>query len=346
MNDTISFIKFTKLGEIGNAEGKNSDVFLAKDIQLDCELVIKRVKKSVFKPEEYFSEAKMIYDNRHPHIVEIQYASQDDEYIYMAMPYYQNGSLNSLVHNRFLSVREIIKYSLEILSALNCIHSKGLIHLDIKPTNILLDRTGKAMLTDFGLSRYLDENGIAEQDMNYTLHIDPEYLKNSGRSVQSDIYQMGLTMYRLCNGVDILSQQMGELNIVSRDVLVDCVLKGKFPRRDFYLPHIPKKLIKIINKALMVNQEERYKNVIEMMNDLSVIDDNLDWVFTGDVSEPYIKLDETYRYSIVINEKKDIECFKEKLDSGKKTKISKYCKKHSDIKSIEKEISLIVGGIN
>lgn len=346
MNDTISFIKFTKSGEIGNAEGKNSDVFLAKDIQLDCELVIKRVKKSAFKPEEYFSEAKMIYDNRHPHIVEIQYASQDDEYIYMAMPYYQNGSLNSLAHNRFLSVREIIKYSLEILSALNCIHSKGLIHLDIKPTNILLDRTGKAMLTDFGLSRYLDENGVAEQDMNYTLHIDPEYLKNSGRSVQSDIYQMGLTMYRLCNGVDILSQQMGELNIVSRDVLADCVLNGKFPRRDFYLPHISKKLIKIINKALMVNPEERYKNVIEMMNDLSVIDDNLDWVFTGDVSEPYIKLDETYRYSIAINEKKDIECFKERLDSGKKTKISKYCKKHSDIKSIEKEISLIVGGIN
>ena len=98
MSDTTSFIKFTKVRDIGNQEGKNSDVFLAKDNQLDCELVIKRIKKEKFNPEEYFSEAKMIYENKHPHIVEIQYASQDDEYIYMAMPYYKNGSLNSLAH--------------------------------------------------------------------------------------------------------------------------------------------------------------------------------------------------------------------------------------------------------
>lgn len=346
MSDTTSFINFTKIGEIGNGEGKNSDVFLARDCQLECELVVKRVKKEKFKPEEYFSEAKMIYENKHPHIVEIQYASQDDEYIYMAMPYYKNGSLNSLANQRFLTVREIIKYSLEVLSALNCIHSKGLIHLDIKPTNILLDCTGKALLTDFGLSRYLDENGIAEQDINYTIHSDPEYLQNSGRSIQSDIYQMGLTMYRLCNGVNILSQQLAELNIRSQEDFAKSVLKGKFPKRDSYLPHIPKKLIKIINKALMVNPEERYKNTIEMMNDLSVIDDNLDWCFTGNESTPYTKCDENYRYTILVKPNQDIECYKERIDGGKKTKISKYCKKHGEIKSIEKELALIVGGLN
>lgn len=345
-NNFTSFIKFTKTGEIGNMEGKNSEVFLAKDSQLGCELVIKRVKKAQFKPEEYFSEAKMIYENKHPHIVEIQYASQDDEYIYMAMPYYKNGSLNSLAHQRFLSVREIIKYSLEVLSAMNCIHSKGLIHLDIKPTNILLDDTGKALLTDFGLSRYLDENGIAEQSINYTIHSDPEYIQNSGRSIQSDIYQIGLTMYRLCNGVNILTQQLSELNIQSQDDFEKSVLKGQFPKRDYYLPHIPKKLIKIINKALMINPKDRYKNTIEMINDLSVVDNNLDWIFTADMTNPYIKCDENYRYSVYVKPNSDIECYKERIDSGKKTKISKYCKKHGDIKSLEKELALIVGEIN
>lgn len=346
MSDTTSFIKFTKVRDIGNQEGKNSDVFLAKDNQLDCELVIKRIKKEKFNPEEYFSEAKMIYENKHPHIVEIQYASQDDEYIYMAMPYYKNGSLNSLAHKRFLSVRETIKYSLELLSAVNCIHSKGLIHLDIKPTNILLDETGKALLTDFGLSRYLDENGMAEQNINYTIHSDPEYLQNSGRSIQSDIYQIGLTMYRLCNGVDILSQQLAELKIQTREDFEDSVLNGRFPKRDYYLPHIPKKIRKIINKALMINPEERYKNIVEMMNDLSVVDDNLDWIFTGNLSNPYVKVDNNYRYSVIITSKKDIECYKEKLDTGKKTKIGKYCIKHGEIMSLDKELQSIVGGIN
>lgn len=288
----------------------------------------------------------MIYENKHPNIVEIQYASQDDEYIYMAMPYYKNGSLNSLAQKRFLSVREIVRYSLELLSAVNCIHSKGLIHLDIKPTNILLDGTGKALLTDFGLSRYMDENGIAEQDINYTLHADPEYYLNSGRSVQSDIYQIGLTLYRLCNGVGILNQQLAELNITSRDDLREQVLAGEFPKRDYFLPHIPKKLAKIINKALKVNTNERYRNTIEMMNDLSAIDENLDWIFTGDLSNPYTKYDDTYKYDIYINSQKNIECYRQRLDNAKRTKIGKYCIKYEKGKILENQLALIVGGLN
>lgn len=346
MSDTISFIKFTRKSEIGNAEGKNSDVFLATDDQLGCDLVIKRVKKEKFQPEEYFTEAKMIYENKHPNIVEIQYASQDDEFIYMAMPYYKNGSLNNLAKKRFLSVREIVRYSLELLSAVNCIHSKGLIHLDIKPTNILLDETGKALLTDFGLSRYMDENGIAEQSINYNLHADPEYYMNSGRSIQSDIYQIGLTMYRLCNGIDILSQQLTELNIVSRDDLRKKVLSGKFPKRDYFLPHMPKKLVKIINKALKVNTNERYKNTIEIMNDLSAIDENLDWFYTGDLSNPYTKCDNIYQYHIYVNKQNDIECYRQRLGNDKRTKISKYCMKHEIGKNLESQLAQIIGGLN
>ena len=102
----------------------------------------------------------------------------------------------------------------------------------------------------------------------------------------------------------------------------------------------------IINKALMINPEERYKNTVEMMNDLSVVDDNLDWIFTGNLSNPYVKVDNNYRYSVIITSKKDIECYKEKLDTGKKTKIGKYCIKHGKIMSLDKELQSIVGGIN
>jgi len=123
MSDTISFIKFVKSRDIGNTEGKNSNVFLAIDEQLGEELVIKQMEKAKFEPDKYFSESKMLYACKHPNVVEIQYASQDEENIYLAMPYYSNGSLNSLAEKRFLTVREIIKYSLDLLSAVSYIHS-------------------------------------------------------------------------------------------------------------------------------------------------------------------------------------------------------------------------------
>ena len=119
-----------------------------------------------------------------------------EDFIYLAMPYYKRGSLNSLAETRFLSVREIVKYILDLLTAVNYIHSKGLLHLDIKPTNICLMIQVVHYLPIFGLSRYMDENGIAEQPCNYILHTDPEWYCSSGRSVQSDIYQIGLTIYK------------------------------------------------------------------------------------------------------------------------------------------------------
>ena len=180
----------------------------------------------------------------------------------------------------------------------------------------------------------------------YTLHADPEYYVNSGRSVQSDIYQIGLTMYRLCNGVGILKQQLSELGITSRPELREQVLAGAFPKRTFFLPHIPKKLAKIVLKALKVNPDERYQNTIEMMNDLSVIDENLDWIFTGNLSNPYTKSDDTYKYDIFVNDKKDITCYRQRHDNGNKTKIGKYCIKYEEGKNIENQLSQIVGGLN
>ena len=345
MSNTISFVQFDKIKDIGNMEGKNSSVFLARDIQLDEDLIIKQINKEKFKPDEYFTEAKMLYANKHPNIVEIQYASQDEDNIYLAMPYYQNGSLNGLVKNRYLSVREIVRYSLDILSAINYIHSKGLLHLDIKPTNILIDTSGKALLTDFGLSKYMDENGVAEQPCNYRLHVDPEWFKNEGRTVQSDIYQLGLTMYRLCNGVGILNEQCRNMGITTLDILEKKVLAGKFPDRKYFLPHIPNKLRKVILKALQPDVNKRYNNVITMANDLSVIDNNLDWVFTGDFEHPYTKQDDSYTYHINV-ENNNIDCYRIKIGSEKKTRIKECCYKNATDDMVDTKLSEIINKLN
>ena len=347
MPNILTLIQFEKTSDIGNNEGKNSNVFIANDLQLGSTLVIKRMEKSKFKPEEYFSESKMIYDSKHPNVAEIQYASQDNDNIYLAMPYYRNGSLNTLCNNRFLTVREIVKYSLDLLSAVSFIHSKNMLHLDIKPTNILIDDTGKAILTDFGLSKYMDGNGVAEQPYNYRMHVDPEWYQSSGRTIQSDIYQIGLTMYRLCNGIGVLNSQLSDQKITTPDQLKDAILKGKFPDRKLFFPHVPKQLQKIILKALQINPDSRYMNTIEMMNDISSVDSNLDWQFTGDLSTPYVKSDETYEYCICVKTKNTIECVKTNIATKKTTKMSKYCMKYTDNgKDLFVKLASIVGGIS
>ncbi|WP_339788010.1 serine/threonine-protein kinase [Tissierella sp.] len=340
-------IDFIEIGPIGNNEGKNSDVFLAKDIQLNAELVVKQMEIAKFsKIEEYFLEARILYDCRHPNIMEIQYASQDDNYIYLSMPYHKKGSLNYLINSRFLTVREIIKYSLDFLSGVAHIHSKGLVHLDIKPTNILLDETDRAILTDFGLSRYLDENGIAEQPLTYIQHSDPERFSHSGRTILSDIYQIGLTLYRLCNGNTILKEQLKQLNVDNLDKLKEAVLSEKYPNKDYFLPHIPNKLKKIIKKSLELDIKKRYNNVIQMMNDLSEIDENLDWNFTGNSNELYYLFKDNNKISIStknINGKDDIICTKTNLTSGRTTNMNKYCSKgYTSNKLIMKEIERII----
>lgn len=342
-------LNFIKIRQIGDNEGKNSDVFLARDVQLDAELVVKQMEiAKVNSIDDYFLEAKILYDCKHPNIMEIQYAStsEDGKYIYLSMPYHKKGSLNALINKEYLTVRQMIKYFLDVLSGVAHIHSKGLLHLDIKPSNILLDQSDRAILTDFGLSRYLDENGTATQTKSYTYHFDPESLLHSGRTVLSDIYQMGLTMYRVCYGNDILKEQIESLKVDNYDKLREVVIKGKYPNRDHYSPHIPKKVRKIIKKALDIDVSKRYNNVIELMNDLSDVDENLDWKFTGNSNELYYLLKGNNKISISTENKSgktEILCTKTNLLSGNSNRMNKYCSGGYILdKEVVKEIERII----
>lgn len=354
MASVCANIKFEPIRTIGNDEGKNSQVFVARDLQLNTELFIKRISKNKLEKEgvdieDYFLEARLLYEGKHSHIAEIQYASEDEENIYLAMPVYKNGSLSAMMDNRFLTVREIIKYSLDFLSGLAYIHSKRMIHLDIKPTNVLIDNTGKAILTDFGLSRFLDENGFAEQQFNYRWIVDPELIQSTSRTIESDIYQVGLLLYRMCNGNNILKEQAVHLRLRTPQDFGDAIINSKYPIRKSYLPHIPIKLQKIVEKCLNVDLSMRYRNIIDIMNDLSNIEENLDWTYTPNNEEVYTKLDRNYKISISIenkNNKYNIICIKENLIGNTKRKMKSNCKMAIEQKDILKELKNIIKEIN
>lgn len=329
-------LDFDEIKEIGQ-EGRNSKVFLAHDNQLDGEIVIKEIKKnSSTTPDEYFKEARLLYAHNHNNIVKVNYACEDDDNIYVAMPFYKNGSLKKRISDsNYLTVREVIRYSIQFLSGLNHIHSKGLIHFDIKPDNVLISDSNEAMLSDFGLALYTDTYGFCKAQAFYTPHVTPEQLLGLQQTIKNDIYQAGLTIYRMLNGNDFLYRQIptiGTPPVLDNNTFKENIIKGKFPDRKLYLPHVPQKIKKIIKKCIEPNPNDRYDNTLQIINDLASIDENLDIRYIRDLSgESWETQKNGYVYKVSLipkADKFDIKVCKTK--EGKTTNCRSQCSNNID----------------
>lgn len=292
-----SLVSFKLSKEIGQ-EGKNSKVFLGHDNHLDCEIAVKRVDLDKEKKEDfdkYFLEARTLYLSSHPNVVQILYASFDDYYVYLVMPFYKNGSLKKLIGERCLTNREIIKYSIELLNGLHNIHSKRLIHFDIKPDNIMISDRNEALLSDFGLTKVVNPmTGVAQPQQFYPRALPPEVLKGEREFDRTyDIYQVGLTIYRMCVGDKEYYAQFNQFiseKILDPSKLLEAQKKGEFPNRDVYPAHIPKKIKMVIKKCLQFEPSKRYSSAIDIANDLAGIDGNiLDWDYSSDGKCEYWK---------------------------------------------------------
>ncbi len=321
-------LNFETIREIGQA-GKNSQVFIANDLQLDSEIVIKKIRKDCLTYDgQYYKEAKILYNHEHPNIAKVNYGCEDKDHVYIAMPLYQNGSLKDLIDKRFLTVREIIRYSIQFLSGLNHIHSKRLMHFDIKPDNIFLSNSNEALLADFGLAKAMNIYDKAEQDFIYSKQLPPEVLTGDSYSYPFDIYLSGLTIYKLCNGNKDYDQQF---NAIPDDNQYEHnILHGLFPNRDAYLWHIPSSLIKIINKALSPDQTQRYQSALKLINELGSVNQLLDWKYSinnNGTQTWNLDLNDKIITIEVSNQSNDFEVISEKTmkSSGKSSKITEYC---------------------
>lgn len=324
-----------------NNEGRNSSVFSFTDPQLGAEFILKMINKStITNIDELFNESKILYEVRHPNIMEIQYASYDNENIFIVMPRCKNGSIQSMMNEKYLTVREVLKYSLEFLTGLQYVHAHKLIHYDIKPTNVLINNNGKAVLTDFGLAKYMDELGLAVQKYTYALETPPEKFLSQKTNLKCDIYQSGLTMYRMCNGNDIWDEQLKQVNTN----LEDAILNSKFPNRKLYLPHIPLSLRKVINKCIEINPDDRYNSVLEIINDLSVINSNLDWKYSKNSNmESWTRISAIGNHQEVIELSKNGNTYKIagkriNIENQNVTNVSKWTYSDSDKDKIIKKL--------
>jgi serine/threonine protein kinase len=231
-------------------------------------------------PCEYFNEAKHLYASTHQNVVQVHYACEDDDHVYIAMPLYAKGSVKGLMADRRLTVREVIRLGCQLLAGLHNIHSKGLIHFDIKPDNILLSNRREALISDFGLAKQM-YFGQAEPDMLYTPMAPPEHLVSPPFDLRFDIYQVGLTLYRMINGNEEFDRQFSsfcdQAGQANPERLSDAILQGRFPDRDSYGEHVPVKMRRIIKKCIEVRPEDRFRSALAVANALASVEDCLDW---------------------------------------------------------------------
>jgi serine/threonine protein kinase len=198
------------------------------------------------------------------------------------MPLYA-GSVHSLLERQNLTVREIVKYGLGFLSGLHHVHVRGLVHLDVKPSNVLIDHADRAALADFGLAKRVDAHGLAEQDIMYRPHRVPEALIGSKVGAPADIYQAGLTLYRMAIGGTSLDEQWARFG-ADDQAAYRAVLRGELPDRSnaAFPAHIPANLRRLIRRALEVDPDARFGTVLELLGDLAKVDQYLDWRYEDD----------------------------------------------------------------
>ena len=202
-------------------------------------------------------------------VVAVVDAGQTQNGIYIAMEYLPNGSAaDECGSNGFAPLRRARAMVADALRGLDYLHSRGFVNADIKPSNIMIGEGGRAKLADFGLVTQLSPSGKSRLGLAYRMHRAPESVKDGTVSVATDIYQAGITLYRLVNG-DSFLKDGPDVN--------DRIIDGTFPDRSAFQPFVPLRLRRIICRALEPDPDNRFASADEFRHALERVSVAGDW---------------------------------------------------------------------
>ncbi|MCY4662620.1 MAG: serine/threonine-protein kinase [Acidobacteria bacterium] len=250
--------KYKILASLGS--GGFGAVYLAKDTWIDKEVAIKVPHKQNLNFAEHLREPRLLAALDHPNIVSITTAEKTDNVFFIVMEYVAGETLDDLIaRDGALAARRLIGYATQLARAVDHAHRQGVVHRDLRPSNVLVSSAGVLKVTDFGTSRFL------EMAAHNTVTGSPPYMapeQFEGRAVfASDIYSLGVTMYQMATGglpYDTPTQH--DLVRLRRGELVQPPRLRK--------PDLPQRLNDLIMKALAPDVPSRYQRADELLRDL------------------------------------------------------------------------------
>jgi protein kinase-like protein len=182
-------------------------VYRAHDLALDRDVALKllapHLADDVSFRERFLTESRVAASLEHPNVVPIHDAGEIDGQLYIAMRLVEGSDLKALLRAGPLEPAKTIRILEQVAGALDTAHSRGLVHRDVKPSNVLLDERGHAYLADFGLSRRLGEAATALGAANSLGTIDyvaPEQIGNGEIDGRADVYALGCVLYECLAG--------------------------------------------------------------------------------------------------------------------------------------------------
>ena len=254
--------------------GGMGEVFLAQDTRLDRKVAIKMLPARSIGDEQakkrLFREAKAAANLDHPNICSIYEVGEEGDCAYIAMQYIEGRTLSKIIKGNPLPPFEVVNIGIQAAEALAEAHSRGVIHRDIKPQNVIITPRGRLKVLDFGLARIINDLSSGETESRLTDtgevvgtvgYMSPEQLRDLPIDARSDLFSLGVLLYECATG---RSAFVGSTKIqISLQVIeVD-------PKRPSELSaDIPSELDNIILKALAKDVDARYQSATAMLADL------------------------------------------------------------------------------
>lgn len=240
--------------------GGMATVYYAWDIRLNRPVAVKVIDARFREDRDYalrfLQEAEAAASLRHPSIVHVYYADEQDSVYFFAMEYIEGPDLGAVLRQQaeagtYLPRREVLRIVQAIGEALDYIHDKGLVHRDVKPSNIMIARDGRVVLTDFGLVLDVAAGSIGAV-LGSPRYIAPEQAVSSAHAVpQSDLYSLGAILYEMIAGQPPFDAQ-GPLELAMQHINAE-----PRPLRASRL-EIPPAVEEVVLKALAKGVTSRY----------------------------------------------------------------------------------------
>jgi eukaryotic-like serine/threonine-protein kinase len=249
--------------------GGMSTVYLACDETLDRQVAVKVMHREMSEQEDqlqrFRQEARAVAKLSHPNVVSVIDAGEDGGHPYIVFEYVEGETLKQrIARDGALETQDAIAYAIEVGRGLSVAHARNMVHRDIKPQNVLIDSEGRAKLTDFGISRQLEQDGMTATGrvLGTTDYVSPEQAMGRVVDPRSDVYSLGVVLYEMLLG-QVPFQADSQVGVAMKHVNEE--LPDVQPRR----PELSAAVALVVERSTAKDPGERYQRIGEMLDDLS-----------------------------------------------------------------------------
>ena len=251
--------KYRILSTIGS--GGFGTVYLAADTWIDKKVALKVPHRQGVDFGELLREPRLLASLNHPNIVTIMTAEKQENVFFIVMEYVPGETLESMIaHNGPLDIPLALDYTCQICNALDHAHKHGVLHRDLRPSNVLVSDTGLLKVADFGTSRFLEIAAHGTTVIGSPPYMAPEQFQGKALFA-SDIYSLGVTMFQMLTGdLPYDTPSPSDLERLLRGELLISVRSRN--------PKIPRNINDIVLKAMSPDVTSRYQRATDVLADI------------------------------------------------------------------------------